>query len=639
MREILSLLFVFGALTLSAREDLDLYLQNIRPIVQDIFKQHIEYKEVTPLIMKRAIKLYIYRFDLQQTYLMHDEIKPFLIRSDSEWDVATKQFIKEDYSDFTLLQEKITTSIARAQEYRRGIKNYLKSTPLDSLQQELKIIGSPISFPRTEEELFEKSRHQYIEWFVNYFVQKGNLSPTDEEKEKALIFLEKIKMRREEPYALNLTDKEDRKHFSEHVIKAMVASLDAHSAYYTEEEAYDIRASLKKQFYGVGVVIKEDADGYFITEVVPNSPAAYSELLQVGDRVLSIDGKNVDHLSFRTIMKILQGGEGAPLSLKVKNSQGQIQTVHLTREKIVMNEGRIRAESIPFSKGNIGYIQIDSFYDNREGITVERDLREAIFQLSANGPLYGLVLDMRNNLGGFLDQAIKVAGLFIQQGVVVIARYAGDEIQYSRDYDPYTVFQGPIVVLTSKTSASAAEIVAQTLQDYGAAIVVGDERTYGKGSMQMQTITDESAPYYYKVTVGKYYTISGRSTQIEGVKAQIYAPTQYAPYNIGEKFLQFPLPADTLGDCQGVKGKKQVQNDLKQFFNLYQQRKNSVWNKMLPVLMKNSQLRIARNPDYQAFIELIRSRPEIYEPSPKNRELSKREAIQVVQDMALISVL
>jgi carboxyl-terminal processing protease len=625
-------------LTLYAKEDLDLYLQNIRPIVQDVFKQHIEYKEVSPLIMKRAMKLYVYRFDSQQTYLMNSEIKSFLVRSEAEWESAAKSFNKQDYSDFRLLQAAMTSSILRAQEYRKEIKNYLKTASLDSLMQELKAIDLPVSFAKSEEELFEKNQRQYTAWFVDYFVQKGNLTPSDEEREKALLFFEKIKMRREEIYALHLISKEDVCHFSEHILKAMVASLDAHSAYYTNEEAYDIRASLKKQFYGVGVVVKEDADGYFITEIIPKSPASYSEFLRVGDQILAIDGKGVEKFSFRTIMKILQGGEGAPLSLKVKNSVGQIQTVHLTREKIIMEDGRIKSEAIPFSKGNIGYIQIDSFYDNREGVTVERDLREAIHQLSANGPLYGLVLDMRNNLGGFLDQAIKVAGLFIQQGVVVIARYAGDEIHYSRDYDPYTLFQGPIVVLTSKTSASAAEIVAQTLQDYGAAIVVGDERTYGKGSMQMQTITDDSASYYYKVTVGKYYTISGRSTQIEGVKAQIHAPTQYAPYNIGEKFLQFPLSADSLFECQGVKGKKQIQNDLKQFFNLYQQKKNSGWNKILPILVKNSDLRIKGNPDYQAFIELVKSRPEIYEPIAKNRDLSKREAVQILQDMALINL-
>lgn len=584
-------LFSIFILSIFSLEGGELYLQNIRPITQEIFKQHIEYKDVTPLIMKRAIRLYVARFDPHQQYLTSDEIRPFLIRSDEEWAMAAQRFRSEDYSDFKALQEKIEFSIQKARNQRK------------------------------------ESSKEKEEWVLNYFIKKGNFAPTDEDNQKASAFYERIKLRREEMYT-SLNEKE----FAEHVLKAVVASLDAHSAYYTAEEASDIRASLKKQFYGVGIMVGEDADGYFITDIVPRGPAATTGLLHVGDQILTIDGKALDSLSLRSVMRMLQGGEGVPLSLKVKNAEGKIQTVHLAREKILMDDERIKAEAIPFSKGNIGYIQVDSFYDNREGITVERDLREAICRLSGTEPLYGIVLDMRNNLGGFLDQAIKVAGLFIQQGVVVIAKYAGDEIQYSRDYDPYAVFQGPVVVLTSKTSASAAEIVAGTLQDYGAAVVVGDERTYGKGSMQMQTITDEFAPYFYKVTVGKYYTISGRSTQIEGVKAQIHVPTQYAPYTIGEKFLQFPLQHDSLVDVQGAKGK------LKQFFSLYQQKKSSPWNKMVPLLNKNSQLRISNNADYQAFIDVVTNHPELYEPSQKNRELSKRESIQIAQDMALLTI-
>ncbi|MBM3201899.1 MAG: PDZ domain-containing protein, partial [Chlamydiae bacterium] len=388
--------------------------------------------------------------------------------------------------------------------------------------------------------------------------------------------------------------------------------------------------ALKRQFCGIGVVIAENANGYYISEISPYGPAAASGLIKVSDQILAIDGKNLETLSLRAVMKLLQGEEGSILSLKVQTKQDEIKNVHLVRKKIVMEEGRIKSEAIPFGKGVIGYFQIDSFYDNREGVTVEKDLREAISELSKETPLVGIILDMRNNLGGFLDQAIKVCGVFIEKGVVVIAKYAGGEIQYSRDYDPYNLFFGPIVVLTSKTSASAAEIVAQTLQDYGAAVVVGDERTYGKGSMQMQTITDESAKYFYKVTVGKYYTISGRSTQIEGVKPHIHVATQYAPYHIGEKFLQFPLQADSLNYQENPKGK------LRQFFTIYQQKKNSIWTKMVPVLAKNSEKRLLQNSDYQDFITLIKQCPQRYSPLLRHKDLAKKEAIAIIQDMALI---
>src|SRR5262249_53796114 len=157
---------------------------------------------------------------------------------------------------------------------------------------------------------------------------------------------------------------------------------------------------------------------------------------------------------------------------------------------------------------------------------------------------YGLVLDLRENAGGFLSQAVKVSGIFLSNGIVVISKYSRGDVHFLRNIVGRSYFNGPLVILTSKMSASASEIVAQALQDYGVGIVVGDERTFGKGSIQYQTVTDMSTDLFFKVTVGKYYTASGRTTQIEGVKTDIVVPTHYAPYHIGERYLEYPLSAD-----------------------------------------------------------------------------------------------
>ncbi len=146
--------------------------------------------------------------------------------------------------------------------------------------------------------------------------------------------------------------------------------------------------------------------------------------------------------------------------------------VELTRSKIVLDDKRVDVEAEPFGDGIIGKITLYSFYEGDNGLSSEKDLKKAIDDLRSQGTLYGLVLDMRENSGGFLSQAVKVSGLFISSGVVVISKYSDGTVKYYRAVDGNRYYDGPLAILISRGSASATEIVAQTLQDYGVAVVV-----------------------------------------------------------------------------------------------------------------------------------------------------------------------
>ena len=152
-----------------------------------------------------------------------------------------------------------------------------------------------------------------------------------------------------------------------------------------------------------------------------------------------------------------------------------------------MNDDRIKSSYEVVEGGIIGKITLHSFYESTDGVSSEKDIKEAIRDFRRKGELNGLVLDLRENSGGFLGQAVRVAGLFVSNGVIVISKYGKGDVHYLRNIVGKSYFNGPLVVLTSKMSASASEIVAQALQDYGVALVVGDERTFGKGSIQYQT--------------------------------------------------------------------------------------------------------------------------------------------------------
>jgi carboxyl-terminal processing protease len=171
--------------------------------------------------------------------------------------------------------------------------------------------------------------------------------------------------------------------------------------------------------------------------------------------------------------------------------------------------------------------------------------------------------------------------------------------------DSYTQYDGPLIVLTSRASASAAEIVAQALQDYGRALIVGDPETYGKGTIQHQTVTDRSATVYFKVTVGRYYTVSGKSTQITGVKSDLVVPSPWFHEQIGERYLEYPLPSDQVSSAYYDTLSDIPPHQRPWFFQYYLprlQQKNSQLNSILPILTTRSQSRLQSNQTYQLFL-------------------------------------
>jgi carboxyl-terminal processing protease len=419
-----------------------------------------------------------------------------------------------------------------------------------------------------------------------------------------------------------------------HILRSMARGLDAHTAFFSPEEAYEMRSSLEKQFEGIGVVLREGLDGIEISDFIKGGPAEKSGKVQIGDIVVEIDGKPVVTTAYYDVLQQLKGNGRKDIVLGLRRGQDVVK-VDLKREKILMEDERLIYTAEPFADGIIGKLTLPSFYESPDSSSCEADIREALRELKKQGKLLGLVLDMRNNLGGFLSQAVKVSGLFITSGVVVISKYAQGEIQYLRNVDPRVYYNGPLVVLTSKLSASAAEIVAQALQDYGVGLVVGDDRTYGKGTIQYQTVTDTGAQSFFKVTVGRYYTVSGRSTQIDGVKADIIVPSAYSPYSIGERYLEYALRndqvpsayADPLTDVPGQSKLWFQKNYLP-----YLQKKESQWVKMVPTLKTNSGYRLKNDPNFQVFLKKMDENSDPGFDTGEN-DLQMSEAVSIVKDM------
>lgn len=630
-----------------------LSVPDVQRVMQKMFAFHVENKTLHAALVRRCVKIYIEQFDPEKCYLLDHEVLPYLNLSDAEVRAMIERLRMQDYSDFFALNALMEFAVLRAQEIRQ--KGISELVSMDDVSQELNYQGSS-KYASSESELETRQRNRMVRFFL--FHRSRTVLDSTERRQKVYALFETKMRRMENQYLLSnetLISPDKKEHLAcLRILKAFAKSLDTHTAFFSPEEAHEMRMNLEKQFEGVGVILSEGIDGVMITELVKGSPAEESGLIQVNDLLVEIDGENVLLSSFDEVIEKLKKKDKGEIILGFKrfdfeaNNEKFFQ-VPLKKKPIVMNEERIQVGYEKYGDGIIGKIALYSFYETADGMSSEKDIKEAIRKLSEIGPIYGLVLDLRENSGGFLSQAVKVTGLFVSNGVIVVSKYAKGEVHYLRNIVNRSFYNGPLVVLTSKMSASASEIVAQALQDYGVGLVVGDERTFGKGSIQYQTVTDQRADFFFKVTVGRYYTASGKSTQIDGVIADIVVPTQYAPYNIGERFLEFPLSPDRVEavfldplDDLDEKTRKLFQRK----YMPHLQRVVPFWKKMLPILRKNSAARLSKNPNFQAFLrkqEKIRSRQQqipantIDEPIQIGLEdLQMSESVSIIKDMILL---
>lgn len=633
---------------------------DVNKVMQQIFAQHVDKKNISAPILKHAFGIYIDQFDPYRTYLLDEEVAPYIQMSDEEMAKVLEQYRQQNFTAFAQLNQVIQKAIARQRAYRKEIeedRNALFQVNAADMDAKHILYEDPdlkVPFAQSPEELKERVKQRIMHFIYEEKRHFGDAAVMKNE-DRTLEIYEHHLANHEDSYLFKgdneaaLTPAQQENLFVIHVLKALTASLDAHTTFYDNSEAYDLKVLLEKGFEGIGVVLQQSADGgVIITHLVKGGPAANSGQIMDKDRIVSIDGKSLADEPFEKVMELIRGKHDSIITLQLQrevDGSQKLVEVQLKRAPIAVDEDRVDISSEPFANGIIGTITLHSFYQGTNGINSETDVLNAIKELSKKGPLKGLILDLRDNSGGFLSQAVKVAGLFIKSGVIVISKYSDGHEQYYRDMAGRATYTGPLVVLTSKATASAAEIVAQALQDYGVGIVVGDERTYGKGTIQSQTVTDDKATTYFKVTVGKYYTVSGRTPQIRGVEADIIAPGPYDYDHIGEQYLEYSLPNDTIKP-EYKDDLADVDPGLRAWYLRYYlptlQPKINTWRHLLPALKDESAKRMADNTSYQQMIaawKLNEQEPDTSNGSKQKQptqDFQLKEAQNVLKDMIVL---
>lgn len=350
---------------------------------------------------------------------------------------------------------------------------------------------------------------------------------------------------------------------------------DPHSTYFSSATFEDFGIQMKLQLVGIGALLGLEEDLCVVKEIIPGGPADLGRTLKPNDKIIAVGQPGAEPveiigMKLRKIVDMIRGPKGTQVHLIVQPADATDASsrhrVTITRDVVKLNSARARAGvfQVPDAEGrnqNVGVITLPAFYGpaeegdtDGERTSASKDVARLIERLKAEG-IEGMVLDLRRNGGGYLSEAIELAGLFIHKGPVVQVKNFNGDTQVDSDTSARIAYEGPLAVLVDRFSASASEIVAGALQDYGRAIVIGDSSTHGKGSVQqvveMKQLSRALAlspakTGAAKFTIQKYYLPSGASTQLKGVVPDIVLPSIDDFLPIGEADLPRALVWDQI---------------------------------------------------------------------------------------------
>jgi len=443
-------------------------------------------------------------------------------------------------------------------------------------------------------------------------------------------------------WVLRMTTNWDSDNILQAYLDALAHAYDPHSDYMNNENAQSFDISMSLALTGIGAQLREDEGYCTVDQLVAGGPAKLSGQLHDGDRIVAVAQSNappvnVVDMDLAKIVEMIRGPIGTQVRLTINPADQPTvrRLVALTRDEIKLEDEHAKAElvDLPITHGKpnrIGIIDLPSFYatmepggsDHLSASYATVDVAKLIRKLEQEN-VSGIILDLRHNPGGSLEEAVSLTGLFIKGGPVVQARDPNGDVNVYSDNDPSQLYSGPLVVLVDRLSASAAEIAAAALQDYGRALVVGDTSTFGKGTVQAlqpleglimpATPTATNDPGVVKITIRKFYRVTGASTQFKGVVPDIVLPDvlNYST-EIGETNLENPLPWDTISSTNFDK-----QNLVQPY---------------LALLRKDSDARVATNQEFNYVQQEIDEFKKLQ--ADKTTTLNEKEALRQQQDIA-----
>jgi carboxyl-terminal processing protease len=499
---------------------------------------------------KKVFRLYLDRIDGGRRWLIQkdvDELKQFELDIDNESEAGNF-----DYFDHSL--KLLESGISRAKKIYADIL----SKPFDFDKDEtFEIEDEDKPFAKNEKELKEywhKSlKYETMTRLANKLEKQKNNSEADKaasieslEAESRKEVLEKYDDLFERIGDLRRSDR-----LSDY-LNAITNVYDPHTGYFEPKDKENFDIGMSGTLEGIGARLQTEGEFTKVVSIVPGGPAWKQKELENDDLIMKVeeDGKDaVDVTGYRLddVVKLIRGDKGTKVTLTVKKVDGTIKDIPIIRDVVIIDESYAKSMILDFPGKieNVGYIRLPRFYadfNRSEGRSCAEDVAKELEKLKAQN-VNGIILDLRDNGGGSLRDVVTMSGLFIEKGPIVQVKARGSSPEVLKDDDPKVQYDGDLIVMVNSYSASASEILAAALQDYGRAVIVGSKSTYGKGTVQRFFDLDRAIRGYnevkplgeVKLTIQKFYRVNGGSTQLRGVEPDIVLPDRFQFIDIGEK--------------------------------------------------------------------------------------------------------
>ena len=513
-------------------------------------KGHYSTLDINDDISEKIYNTYLEQLDAQKRFFLQSDIRQF-----EKYKFKLDDQLKDqDLTFFNLVYE---TSRKRINEVKNYYEEIMSNSFDFSSNEDINLDFENKSYARNSNEIKNRWRKQLKYSTLDIISLKlgDSIKIIDNKTRNESMTL--IKKNTDDFF--DYVEEMDRDDWFANYINAFLNQLDPHTVYFNPEDKDRFDTNISGKFDGIGARLQKTEGTVKIVDIIVGGPIWKDKLLDVGDIILKVaqenqDPVNIIGMKLDDAIKLIKGPADSFVTLTVKKISGEIKDVLIKRGVVELEE--LYAKSTLINKGdkNYGYISLPKFYidfSDRKSRNSANDVKNEIIKLKNNG-ISGLILDLRNNGGGALQTVVDMTGLFIERGPIVQVKSTGNRKQILYDKDPQVVWDGPLVILMNKMSASASEILAGALQDYNRAVIIGNEKSFGKGTVQNvidlnRFISNSSYDLgALKITTDKFYRINGESVQLEGVKSDIVIPDSYKYIFNGEKDEKNPLQWDKI---------------------------------------------------------------------------------------------
>lgn len=508
-------------------------------LIQSLLKRHISFRGLDSELRERAVDAYVERIDPSKTLYLSEEIEKLRGR-------LRGVFLAVQNGECALLDEIQADLVERYARMEEEVRTFVSREDY-ALDTDVRLILDPDKRGHPPD---DEARKRLVERLVHF--QMSNYLSSDMELPKAkekLIHRYELMTKR----AKELDARDTYANF----LNAFAGALDPHSTYYPPEAVEDFEIQMSLSLDGIGVALSSK-DGYSIVErIIPGGATDKTGALEPGDKIIAVaqeDGEPVDiiDMSLRDVVAMIRGERGTKVRLTVlrKAETTERFDVEIERDKVTIEDAAATLEFHEFEEGGqkrkLAVIDLPTFYGDADPSKRQsaRDVRDLLRQVK-EAKADGVLLDLSRNGGGKLESSVAIAGLFIPDGGVVAVKNVFSEVQVLEDQDADIVYDGPLVILTSRITASASEIVAGAMKDYQRAVIVGDDHTFGKGTVQ-SFVHQPGRLGAIKVTTALFFRPGGASTQHAGVAADVILPSVFATDDLGERYTPYSLGSQTI---------------------------------------------------------------------------------------------